>query len=69
MYMLIWTLSPNNNQWRVFETMGEAEKERKHLDLRTSAILPVSKRAEANLSHLRRYWQNQSDRLEGYTRG
>jgi hypothetical protein len=49
--------------------MAEADKERKHLDIHTSAVIPVSKRAEANLKHLKRYWQNQSDRLKGYTRG
>lgn len=69
MYMLIWTCSPNNNQWRLFETEAEAAKERKRLNIHTSAIIPVSKRAEANLTHLKRYWQNQADRLEGYTRG
>jgi len=52
MYMLIWTVSPNNNQWMLFETMAEADKERKRLDIRTSAVIPVSKRAEANLTHL-----------------
>jgi len=69
MYMLIWTSSPENNQWRLFETEAEADKARKRLDIHKSAVIPVSKRAEANLVHLRHYWQNQADRLEGYTRG
>jgi len=69
MYMLIWTCSPNDNHWSFFETEAEAMKAHKRLDIRTSAIIPVSKRAEANLAHLRHYWQNQADRLEGYTRG
>lgn len=69
MYMLIWTCSPENNQWRLFETEAEAMKARKRLDIHKSAVIPVSKRAEANLTHLGHYWQNQADRLEGYTRG